>query len=95
MKRYAGGGFPGEQEDRGADRDRARSRPEGLYEVGTPLDAKVSRGLLVSGFHPSSPIHDGAVIIKGNRIAQRLFLPITLSAEVSRPSAPGTGQGSA
>jgi len=56
-----------------------------FIEVGTPLDAKVSRELLLSIFHPSSPIHDGAVIIKGNRIAAAgCFLPITLSAEVSK-----------
>ncbi len=56
-----------------------------FIEVGTPLDAKVSRELLASIFHPASPIHDGAVIIKGNRIAAAgCFLPITLSSELSK-----------
>ena len=56
-----------------------------FIEVGTPLDAKVSRELLSSIFHPTSPIHDGAVIIKGNRIAAAgCFLPITLSSELSK-----------
>jgi diadenylate cyclase len=56
-----------------------------FIEVGTPLDARVSRELLVSIFHPTSPIHDGAVIIKGNRIAAAgCFLPITLSSELSK-----------
>jgi diadenylate cyclase len=56
-----------------------------FVEVGTPLDAKVSKELLMSIFHPSSPIHDGAVVIKGNRIvAAGCFLPITLSPEVGR-----------
>jgi diadenylate cyclase len=56
-----------------------------VIEVGTPLDAKVSRELLASIFHPTSPIHDGAVIIKGNRIAAAgCFLPITLSSELSK-----------
>jgi len=56
-----------------------------FIEAGTPLDAKVSRELLLSIFHPTSPIHDGAVIIKGNRIlAAGCFLPITLSSEVSK-----------
>jgi len=56
-----------------------------FVEVGTPLDAKVSKELLMSLFHPASPIHDGAVVIKGNRIvAAGCFLPITLSPEVSR-----------
>jgi diadenylate cyclase len=56
-----------------------------FVEVGTPLDAKVSKELLMSVFHPTSPIHDGAVIIKGNRIAAAgCFLPITLSSELSK-----------
>ena len=56
-----------------------------FVEVGTPLDAKVSKELLMSIFHPTSPIHDGAVVIKGNRIiAAGCFLPITLSPEVSK-----------
>jgi diadenylate cyclase len=56
-----------------------------FVEVGTPLDAKVSKEILLSIFHPTSPIHDGAVIIKGNRIsAAGCFLPITLSSELSK-----------
>lgn len=56
-----------------------------FVEIGTPLDAKVSKELLISIFHPTSPIHDGAVVIKGNRvIAAGCFLPITLSPEVSK-----------
>lgn len=56
-----------------------------FVEVGTLLDAKVSKELLLSLFHPTSPIHDGAVIIKGNRIAAAgCFLPITLSSELSK-----------
>ncbi len=56
-----------------------------FIEVGTPLEAKVSRELLLSIFHPTSPIHDGAVIIKGNRVAAAgCFLPITLSSELSK-----------
>ncbi|MEC4675738.1 MAG: diadenylate cyclase CdaA [Nitrospirota bacterium] len=56
-----------------------------FVEFGTPLDARVSRELLLSIFHPTSPIHDGAVIIKGNRImAAGCFLPIALSSELSR-----------
>ncbi len=56
-----------------------------FVEVGTFLDARVSKELLLSIFHPTSPIHDGAVIIKGNRIAAAgCFLPITLSSELSK-----------
>jgi diadenylate cyclase len=54
-------------------------------EVGTLLDAKISKELLLSVFHPTSPIHDGAVIVKGNKIvAAGCFLPITLNSEAGR-----------
>lgn len=54
-------------------------------EMGTELDAKVSREVILSIFHPSSPIHDGAVIIRGNRIvAAGCFLPLSLSSERTR-----------
>ena len=53
--------------------------------MGTQLDAKVTRELLLSIFHPSSPIHDGAIIVRGNRvIAAGCFLPLTLSADISK-----------
>lgn len=38
-------------------------------ESGTPLDANVTKFLLISIFMPSSPLHDGAVIIRSGRIA--------------------------
>jgi diadenylate cyclase len=56
-----------------------------FVELGTPLDARVSRELLMSIFHPSSPIHDGAVVIRGNRVvAAGCFLPIALAPSISR-----------
>jgi diadenylate cyclase len=56
-----------------------------FVEMGTPLDAKVSKEVLLSIFHPTSPIHDGAVVIKGNRIvAAGCFLPITMSPEIGK-----------
>ncbi len=56
-----------------------------FIEMGTQLDAKVTRELLLSIFHPTSPIHDGAIIIRGNRvIAAGCFLPLTLSADLSK-----------
>jgi diadenylate cyclase len=54
-------------------------------EIGTSLDARVTKELLLSIFHPSSPIHDGAVVIKGNRVvAAGCFLPIRLGSGVGK-----------
>ncbi|MCX8033742.1 MAG: diadenylate cyclase CdaA [Thermodesulfovibrio sp.] len=54
-------------------------------EIGVPLDAKVTKELLMSIFHPTSPIHDGALIIKGNKaLAAGCFLPIKLGADLSK-----------
>jgi diadenylate cyclase len=56
-----------------------------FVEMGTPLDAKVTKEILLSIFHPTSPIHDGAVVIKGNRIvAAGCFLPITMGPDISK-----------
>ena len=49
-------------------------------EGGIPLDAMVSYDLLVSIFQPSSPLHDGAVIVQGDRVAAAAcFLPLTVN----------------
>jgi diadenylate cyclase len=54
-------------------------------EGGIPLDATVTYDLLASIFQPGSPLHDGAVIIQGDRIAAAAcFLPLSVSARVSR-----------
>ncbi len=41
---------------------------EGLIHPGTPIGANLSFSLLESIFYPGSPLHDGAVLIQGNRI---------------------------
>ena len=38
-------------------------------ETGVPLDAQLSADLLCTIFFPRSPLHDGAVIVQGDRIA--------------------------
>lgn len=54
-------------------------------EVGTRLDARVSRELIVSIFQPTSPIHDGALIVhKGRMIAAGCFLTLTSNPFVSK-----------
>lgn len=57
----------------------------GLYDTGVPLDAALSGAMLESIFYPKSPLHDGAVIVQGNRIvAASVTLPLTESTSISR-----------
>src|SRR5215470_7008253 len=54
-------------------------------EVGTRLDARVSRELVTSIFLPGSPIHDGALVVQQGRItAAGCFLPLTTNPNVSK-----------
>lgn len=47
-------------------------------ESAKPVDALLTVELLVNIFTPDAPLHDGAVIIRGNRIAAAgAFLPLT------------------
>ncbi len=49
-----------------------------FVESGVNLDAAVSRDLLCSIFQPGGALHDGAVIIQGDRVAAAAcFLPLT------------------
>jgi diadenylate cyclase len=56
-------------------------REEGLDDListGVPLDAEVSAELLSTLFHPGTTLHDGAVIIRGDRaVAAGCVLPLT------------------
>ena len=54
-------------------------------ELGVPLDALVSADLLVSLFLPYSPLHDGAVFIRDNRVAAAgCFLPLSRNTQLGR-----------
>jgi diadenylate cyclase len=54
-------------------------------ESGIPLDAAVSYDLLTTVFQPSTPMHDGAVIIVEDRIAAAAcFLPLTVNPKLDR-----------
>jgi len=54
---------------------------EDLAEVihgGIPWDGKVSQEMLLSIFWPKNPVHDGAIIIRGNRVAEvGVLLPLS------------------
>lgn len=52
-------------------------------EIGTRLDARVSRELIISVFLPHSPIHDGALVIQKGRVtAVRCLLPLSTNPNV-------------
>ena len=54
-------------------------------ESGIPLDAKLTHDLLVSVFQPTSPLHDGAVIVQRDRAAAAAcFLPLTINPRLNR-----------
>jgi diadenylate cyclase len=56
-----------------------------LIDAGVQLDAKLTYDLLVTIFNPSTPLHDGAVIIQRERIAAAsVFLPLTKNPSISR-----------
>ncbi len=54
-------------------------------EAGVMLDAVVTYDLLLSVFNPKSPLHDGAVIIQGDRAAAAAcFLPISINPQLGK-----------
>src|ERR1043165_5038056 len=54
-------------------------------ESGIPLDAEVSYDLLTTISQPTSPLHDGAVIIQEDRLAAAAcFLPLTVNPKIDR-----------
>lgn len=59
-----------------------KSNPLKYYiETGDMIDAKVSERLILNLFFKNSPLHDGAVVISGDRVvAARCTLPITESS---------------
>lgn len=63
-------------------------RQTGLNEVaetGTIINGMVTSDLLINIFIPNTPLHDGAVIIKDDRIkAAACFLPLTDNMNVSK-----------
>lgn len=47
-------------------------------EPGTEIDAKVSAELITSIFHPTAPMHDGAILVRGGKIhSAGCFLPLS------------------
>jgi uncharacterized protein (TIGR00159 family) len=47
-------------------------------ERGVPIDAYLTRQLLINIFYPNSPLHDAAVVVRADRIvAASVVLPLT------------------
>ncbi len=56
-----------------------------IVETGTRIEGEVSSDLLINIFTPNTPLHDGAVIIKDDKIrAAACFLPLSSDMSVSR-----------
>lgn len=63
--------------------------PHSILESGVYMDCEISCALIESVFFPKTPLHDGAMVISGNKIlAAGCFLP--LSQEVNIPKDLGT-----
>ena len=56
-----------------------------IIATGVPLDAEVSPQLLVNIFVPKTPLHDGAVVISGNKIASAAcVLPLADDKDIAK-----------
>lgn len=63
-----------------------KNTPLSEYErTGIPVDAVVTSQLLINIFEHNTPLHDGAVIIRGNRITSATcYLPLSDNMELSK-----------
>jgi diadenylate cyclase len=58
--------------------------PSAYSEVGTMLNADVSAELILTIFHTNTPLHDGAMVIKDNKILSAgVLLPLTENPKLS------------
>lgn len=56
-----------------------------IVNTGIPMNAEVSPQLLVNIFEPKTPLHDGAVVISGNKIAAAAcVLPLADDKDISK-----------
>ena len=62
-----------------------RTGLEDVIETGTRLNAEISAPLLENIFEPNTPLHDGAIVIRDDRvIAGACILPLAEASGVSR-----------
>ena len=56
-----------------------------IINTGTPVDGLLSGALLENIFEPNTPLHDGAVIVRGSRVAAAgCFLPLSDDMNLAR-----------
>lgn len=54
-------------------------------KTGIEIDGAISTGLIINTFEKNTPLHDGAVIIRGNRIAAATcYLPLSENKNISK-----------
>ncbi len=54
-------------------------------ETGIAMDSNISQELLINVFIPNTPLHDGAMIIQGTKIAAAAsYLPLSDSPKISK-----------
>lgn len=62
-----------------------RTGLQDVIDTGTRVDGDISAPLLENIFEPNTPLHDGAVVIRGDRVeAAACILPLTEARGVSR-----------
>ena len=58
---------------------------KGIIDAGVKLDADLSYDLMVAIFNPAAPLHDGAIVVRGDRIAAAsCFLPLSLNPKLAK-----------
>ncbi|NJL25363.1 MAG: TIGR00159 family protein [Calothrix sp. SM1_5_4] len=56
-----------------------------FIEEGLPVNGEVSSELILSIFHPSGPLHDGAVLIRAGRlVSAACFLPLSKNSALDK-----------
>jgi len=59
--------------------------PEGIIESGTVVNASITSQMIEAVFYPKAPLHDGAMVIEGNKIyAAGCFLPLAQSENLPK-----------
>lgn len=59
--------------------------PEGIIESGTVVNAAITSQMIEALFYPKAPLHDGAMVIEGDKIyAAGCFLPLAQSENLPK-----------